>query len=803
MTLTAAEKTACEIYREAELQLYRRTDLLVGVLFVLQFVAAVVAALVMAPLTWSGGESAVHVHVWAGIGLGGLLCAMPLVLIMFQRGQAVTRYTIAVSQMLFSALLIHLSGGRIEAHFHIFGSLAFLAFYRDWRLLMPATGVILADHLLRGIFWPESVFGVLLASPWRAFEHAGWVVFEDIFLAMSCVQARREMRQVARSQARLVRAHKSTERLVQVRTRDLELRTTALAESEERFRLAVHGSRDGIWDWDLSSQRVYYAPQWKALLGHAESEIGDSPDEWFSRITSEHLTRFHEAITELSDGKSELLDIELEMMHADGKTRWMLCRATSHRSEHAKVTRLAGSLTDISELKAAQERLRILADHDRLTGLPNRAVFTERVSHSVACAKRQPSRSFAVLFGDFDGFKAVNDSLGHAVGDAMLIHAAERFREQLRETDTVARLGGDEFAVLLDNVQSSQEAMRLAERLIDAFRDPYMLKGHEVLSTLSLGLVMSGPKYESAEEMLRDADAAMYQAKMSGKSQVRIFDEKMHQAALRRLDTERALRHATRDMTAMDRDLRLNYQPIVDLSDGNVVGFEALVRWRHPEEGVISPDVFIPVAEESGAIIPIGEWTLRRACEQMAAWRQMIGPQRRLVMNVNLSRRQLAHPGLLQTLECAIAESGVAPQDLKLELTETAMMDGRIDAIGVMRKIRSQGVSLAMDDFGTGQSSLSCLRQFPIQTLKIDRTFLLNITQKREFSAVVHAIIALAYNLGLDVVAEGVETESQLVQLQAMDCTYAQGFYFSPPVEADAATRLLRDRVAYHGRQAA
>lgn len=803
MPSVSLEETAGEIFREAEQQVYRRTDLLFGMLFVLQFIGVVVAALVLAPRTWSGAESSVHMHVWAGIGLGGLLCVMPLLLIVFQRGQAVTRYTIAVSQMLFSALLIHLSGGRIEAHFHIFGSLAFLAFYRDWRLLMPATGVILADHLLRGIFWPESVFGVLVASPWRAFEHAGWVVFEDIFLTVSCVQSRREMRQIAQSRAQIEDAYASTERLVEERTHDLRRRTDALAESEERFRLAVHGSRDGIWDWDLRAQKVYYAPQWKELVGCSESQIGGSPDEWFGRITSEHLPRFHEAITELSTGQSQLLDIELEMRHADGETRWMRCRATSHEDGDGNVTRLAGSLADISELKAAQERLRILAHHDRLTGLPNRAVFTERVSHSVACAKKQPSRSFAVLFGDFDGFKAVNDSLGHAMGDAMLIRAAKRFCDELRETDTVARLGGDEFAVLLDNVLSAEEAMGLAQRLVDAFGDPYILKGHEVLSTLSLGLVMSGPKYESAEEMLRDADAAMYQAKMSGKSQVRLFDEKMHQAALRRLDTERALRHATRDMSAMDRDFRLNYQPIVDLSDGCVVGFEALVRWQHPDEGLISPDVFIPVAEESGAIIPIGEWTLKRACEQMAAWREVFGSERRLAMNVNLSRRQLAHPGLLPTLERVMTETGVAPKDLKLELTETAMMDSRIDAISVMREIRKLGIALAMDDFGTGQSSLSCLRQFPIQTLKIDRTFLLNITQKREFSAVVHAIIALAYNLGLDVVAEGVEAQSQLAQLQAMDCTYAQGFYFSRPIEAEAATRLLRDGGTWLGHHAA
>ncbi|MBO6739563.1 MAG: EAL domain-containing protein [Phycisphaerales bacterium] len=779
------------LFREAEARVHRRTDVMFGVLFVLQFVGAVVAALTLTPRTWAGSESSVHVHVWAGLLLGALLCLMPLTLIVLRRGEAVTRYTIAVSQMLFSALLIHMTGGRIETHFHIFGSLAFLAFYRDWRVLVPATVVIAADHLLRGFFWPESVFGVLVASPWRAFEHAGWVVFEDIFLAVSCVVSRREMMAIAESRAEIENAYEETELKVQERTAELRAQSESLALSEERFRMAVQGSQHGIWDWNLETNEVYYAPQWKQLIGCGDDAIGTSPDEWFGRIVSGHLTKFHDAITELSEGETELLDIELEMTHADGLTRWMLCRATAHQDQHGKVTRLAGSLADISELKAAQERLRVLAHHDRLTGLPNRAVFTERVSYALACAKRDPKRSFAVLFGDFDGFKNVNDSLGHAIGDAMLIRAAECFRSMLREVDTVARMGGDEFALILEDVQKPEEALETAERLIDAFREPYNLKGHEVISTLSLGLVMSGSKYESAEAMLGDADAAMYQAKTTGKNCVQIFDEEMHEAAMRRLDTERELRAATRDYAAMDKEFRLQYQPIVELADGRIAGFEALVRWDHPVSGLISPDQFIPIAEDAGMIIPLGEWTLMRACEQAVIWRRNLGPSRPFKVNVNLSRRQLMQPDLIPMLERVLEQTGVRPSDLVLELTETSMMDERIDAVEIMNRIKTLGIGMAMDDFGTGHSSLSCLRQFPIQTLKIDRAFLLTITEKREFSAVVQAIITLAYNLNLNVVAEGVENDAQLVQLQAMECGCAQGFYFSRAVDARDATRLL------------
>lgn len=794
---------AQELFHEAERRVYRRTDLLFGVLFGVQLIGAVVAALVLTPRTWAGSESSVHIHVWAGLLLGALLCLMPLVLIVFRRGEAVTRYTIAVAQVLFSALLIHLTGGRIETHFHIFGSLAFLAFYREWRVLVPATVVIAVDHLFRGIFWPESVFGVLVASPWRAFEHAGWVIFEDIFLAASCVMSRREMMAIARSQAQLEQAYQETEQKVQERTAELSAQAESLARSEERFRIAVQGSQHGIWDWDLQTNSVYYAPQWKQLVGCSDESIGTSPDEWFGRIASGHLTKFHDAITELGEGETELLDIELEMTHADGHLRWMLCRATAHQDEHGKVTRLAGSLADITELKAAQERLRVLAHHDRLTGLPNRAVFTERVSYALACAKRDPSRNFAVLFGDFDGFKNVNDCLGHAVGDAMLIRAAECFRSMLRDVDTVARMGGDEFAIILDDIQRPEDAVETAERLIDSFREPYSLKGHEVISTLSLGLVMSGPKYESAEAMLRDADAAMYQAKTSGKSRVQIFDEKMHEAAMRRLDTERELRAATRDFAAMDREFRLQYQPIVELADGRIAGFESLVRWDHPISGMISPDRFVPIAEDAGMIIPLGEWTLHRACEQAVIWRRNLGPSRPFKVNVNLSRRQLMQPDLIPMLQRVIEQTGVRPADLVLELTETSMMDSRIDAVKIMNKIRDLGVGMAMDDFGTGHSSLSCLRQFPIQTLKIDRAFLLTITEKREFSAVVQAIVTLAYNLNLNVVAEGVENDAQLVQLQAMECGCAQGFYFSRPVDAMDATQLLDGGLRLPGLKAA
>jgi len=785
-----------EILLESRDRLNRRTDAMFGVLFVVQLIGCIAAALIFTPKTWAGAQGSTHIHVWAGLGLGTLLCAMPMYLILVHRGQVLTRYGIVIAQMLYSSLLIHLTGGRIETHFHLFGSLAFIAFYRDWKLLIPATIIISADHLLRAIYWPESIFGVLSASPWRALEHAGWVVFEDVFLITGCIFSAQEMQKISESQAKLEFVNTETEQIVAERTKELRSRGEELARSEERFRLAVQGSQHGLWDWDLSKEKMYYAPRWKELVGCQEHEISDSMDEWFSRIVSEQLTRFYKDLHMLRNGVIKTLDTELEMMHADGTTRWMLCRATAERDEEGNATRLAGSMADISELKIAQERLRQLAHHDRLTGLPNRGVFVSQVDKELSVAKKNPGYRFAVLFGDFDGFKIINDSLGHAFGDSMLIHAGEMLLSHVKDTDVVSRFGGDEFAVLLRDVEDD-EAERIAQRLVDSFRDPYEINEHEISSTLSLGLVVNGGEHGSADDLLRDADAAMYQAKNAGKSRWQLFDESMHQAAMKRLDIERELRRATASEETMNREFKLLYQPIVDLDCGQIAGFEALIRWEHPEMGLIEPDQFVGIAEDIGAIIPIGEWTLRVACEQVVEWRKEFGDVQRLYMNVNLSRRQLVHTELISLLEQTIKETGVRPEDLKLEITETTVMDARVDAVKIMRRIRALGIELAIDDFGTGHSSLSCLRDFPIQVLKIDRAFMLNMSNHREFCALIHAIVTLAHNFNLQVVAEGIEDQDQISQLQTMDCSYAQGYFFSRPVDAAAATLLLRDGLSY------
>lgn len=785
--MSATARRAEEIFQRQIGEARRRTDVLFGVLLVIQFFAAVLAAVLITPRTWAGATGSIHLHVWIAILLGGCLTALPLTLIIFRRGEARTRYTVAAAQMLYSALLIHLTGGRIETHFHVFGSLAFIAFYRDWKTLIPATVVVAADHILRGVFWPQSVFGVLVAAPWRAFEHAGWVLFENVFLTYSCVQGVRELHTIATTRAHLEETNANIEEEVRQRTREVEERTAELERSEQRYELAVLGSQDGLWDWDLVENTVYYAPRWKELLGAESEDVSDSPDEWFRRITSGNLSQFHADLMRHIEGRSDRFDMEVEMLHADGDARWMRCRAAAIRDSEGKAIRLAGSLADITELKKSHERLRHLAQHDRLTGLPNRERFTERLRQAHARFERGESHGFAVLFFDFDRFKMVNDSLGHSAGDALLRSIAERFLSELRERDIAARFGGDEFIVLLDDINGMKEATDVCDRLLARFAEPHKIDGNSVVSTASIGLVSSDLEYEGVEDLIRDADAAMYQAKMSGKARYRIFDAEMHAKALEQLSLEQHLLHA------LDKEqFRVVYQPIISLQTRSIVGFEALLRWEHPQYGLVSPDRFISIAEETGEIITIGEWVLNEAIAQLRDWRSESPEHTDLFVNVNLSRRQLVHPALLDSLKAATESHGVEPRHVHLEITESSVMDDRLNVEEVMQGIRDLGFLLAMDDFGTGHSSLSCLHQFPIDALKIDRSFVRNLTERREFTAVMQAIITLAHNLELTVIAEGIEDNGQLAQLQGMDCEFGQGYLFASPATPEEAIRILR-----------
>jgi len=421
-----------------------------------------------------------------------------------------------------------------------------------------------------------------------------------------------------------------------------------------------------------------------------------------------------------------------------------------------------------------------------LTGLPNRALFIDHLRLSVNHCRRRKNYLFAILFIDLDRFKVINDSLGHMAGDELLIGIARRLEVCLREGDTIARLGGDEFTILLDGISDNRDALRVAERVQEVLAQPFAHAGRELFVSASVGIKYSGNGDEQPEDLLRDADTAMYCAKALGKAQYKVFDAKMHANALTCLQIESDLRRAIER-----EEFTVNYQPIVSLQSGRLCGFEALVRWHHPERGLISPVEFIPVAEESGFIIQIDRWVLKQACAQMRRWHDVLPTTRRMKISVNLSCKQFMQPTIVAQILETLEETGLAANYLKLEITESVMMESGDYAMGVLQQLSAAGIELSLDDFGTGYSSLSYIHRFPVTALKIDRSFITRIDGDQN-GEIVRAVVTLARNLGLEVVAEGIETVGQLDQLKALGCEQGQGFYFSAPVDERLATALIQ-----------
>ncbi len=439
-----------------------------------------------------------------------------------------------------------------------------------------------------------------------------------------------------------------------------------------------------------------------------------------------------------------------------------------------------------SQLQESKDHFRHAAFHDALTNLPNRALLTENLKFVIERAKNHEDYQFAVLFLDLDRFKNVNDSLGHSIGDQLLIAMARRLESCIREVDMVARLGGDEFAILLDGIANGGDATNMARRIQEKLASPFNLSGHEVFTTTSIGIALSSTGYDHPENMLRDADTAMYRAKAQGKACYEVFDKGMHTHAVYVLQMENDLRRA------LDREeFCVYYQPIVSLDNGQLAGFEALIRWQHPERGFINPADFIPLAEDTGLIVPIGQWILKRACQQLARWQWQSPANRHLFMSVNLSSKQISQPDLVDVIRETLEETNVDPKYIKLEITESAVMDNAEMAARLLNRLKALGVGLSIDDFGTGYSSLGYLHRFPVNTLKIDRSFVGRIGEQTENSEIVRTIVSLAENMGMEVVAEGVETLSQLSHLRALKCQYGQGYLFSRPVDAESVTSWI------------
>ena len=453
---------------------------------------------------------------------------------------------------------------------------------------------------------------------------------------------------------------------------------------------------------------------------------------------------------------------------------------------------------DISDLRRNEQNLRHAADHDVLTGLANRKRFGEYLDKAIHRIRRYAGYRFAVLFLDFDRFKIVNDSLGHEAGDQLLIGIAERLRENLRAVDTAsrlgdsghlpARLGGDEFVVLLDGIERPDDALVVADRLLNQFNQPHSIVGHEVISTASIGIVLSDPRYQRADDILRDADIAMYHAKAAGKACYVLFDERMRQAAIDRMMLEKELREAVETMA-----FALRYEPIVSLATGQICGFEALVRWQHPRLGLVPPAQFVPIAEELQLINPIGEWVLTESCRMLRLWQDRFKLHDSLFVSVNLSRQQVFDPAFTQVVQQSLEQSAVDPASLLLEITESVVVNDIEEMAGILSQVKALGVRLAMDDFGTGHSSLNCLHRLPLDVLKIDRTFINSAASKSQHGAILHAIVELAFNLDMKVIAEGVENDDQLILLQGLGCEYAQGWLFSGPVTNEQVDTFLAE----------
>lgn len=552
----------------------------------------------------------------------------------------------------------------------------------------------------------------------------------------------------------------------------------ALRESEERYAMAARGANDGLFDWDLRTDTVYYSPRWKSMLGFAEDEIGSTADEWLGRVHPYDATDVRSTLDRHLADDSAAFELEYRMKCRDGSFRWVLTRGVALRDEDGTAYRFSGSQTDITERKRAEERLQHDALHDALTSLPNRALFMDRLQQSLERVRRRGEYIFAVLFLDLDRFKVINDSLGHAAGDQLLITIAHRLKQCIRPEDSVARLGGDEFVVLLDAVEGAGEATAIAQRIQDSVARAVRLDERDVFTSASIGIALSSTGYDHADEILRDADLAMYRAKALGKSRHELFDTTLHREMVDRLELESDLRRAVDEPGAF----RLDYQPVFDIPSGRMVGIEALVRWEHPTRGEVLPADFVSVAEETGLIIPLGLHVLETACRDMVAWLNELPPDTDLKLHVNISSRQLQDRGFVDRIAQALRRTYLDPDRLVLEITEHVIMDDASQTTSMLEQLKTLNIELQIDDFGTGYTSLGHLHELPVDTLKVDRSFVMQIGPDGENSRIVRTIVDLAHDVGMAVVAEGVEYASQLRLLSELGCEKAQGNYLCAPL---------------------
>jgi diguanylate cyclase (GGDEF)-like protein/PAS domain S-box-containing protein len=657
-----------------------------------------------------------------------------------------------------SAVLVNAWDGQIEAHFHFFVVIAVLALYEDWVPFGIAISYVVIEHGLLGALAPHSVY-----------NHGGnpymWAVVHGLFVMAAVVASVVAWRLNEDMRTSMGEAHRRAR------------------ETSERFEMAFAGGVSGMALIGLDGRYISVNPALCSMTGYSEAELLDRtfqsithPDDLVADIAHQRI---------MIDGAADVYEAEKRYLHRDGHEVWVQLGVSPVRGEDGEVLYFMSQANDVTERRRFQDELAHRALHDPLTALPNRALFLDRLGHALARSRRSGDE-LAVLFVDLDRFKLVNDLMGHPAGDAVLLDAARRLREAARADDTVSRFGGDEFTILCECV-GADEARLVAERVLAAFALPFEHDGREFHLSASVGIRVSDPAAVTPDLMLRDADIALYGAKEHGRARFHFFEPGTRAPTVDLLATEQALRLAMRH-----DELCLHYQPTIDFGSGLITGVEALLRWEHPERGLVPPGDFIPAAEETGLIVQMGEWVLREACSQLQTWISAGTVPPDFHVAVNVSARQLSLPELPLTVSAALAYAGLEPACLCLEITESAIIQDADVALVNLHALKKQGVYLALDDFGVGFSSLSQIRDLPpVDVIKVDRSFTAGLGLNDSDSAVVTAVLTLARSLGLTAIAEGVETADQVARLRELDCDEAQGFYFARPQPAAQIEQVL------------
>ena len=563
-----------------------------------------------------------------------------------------------------------------------------------------------------------------------------------------------------------------------------KLAKLAMRKSEEQFRLTFEMAPIGMAITALNGKFKRVNQALCEALGYEEQELLKLS---FTDITYAEDLELHQSQQQaLLENKGSDFQIETRYISRDLRIVDAILKVVIVRDSKGQALHFNNQIVDITERKQMEQQLLHDALHDSLTGLPNRALFLDRLDHELKRAKTNQDYIFAVLFLDLDRFKVVNDSAGHLVGDQLLVEIARRLEKSVNFTDTVARLGGDEFTILLENIHNIKNAIAVAEKIDQALRIPFSLQGYELFTSASIGIALSSQGYNKPDEIMRDADLTMYSAKEQGRARYEIFNSALHERAITRLQLETDMRRGIER-----EEFVVYYQPISCLKTGKLAGFEALARWKHPTKGIVSPGEFIPVAEETGAIIPLGTWILKQACQQMQLWHEKYPQTSSLQISVNLSGKQLREQSLLEKIDSILQETALPGKYLKLEITESSLIENIEVATQTLLDIKSRDIKLSMDDFGTGYSSLSYLHRFPVDILKIDRSFVQDIQINKGNYAIVKAIVTLAHVLNMEVIAEGIEDTYQLDQLKLLNCEYGQGYYFAKPLNKQQAEELI------------